>query len=192
MGDEVRRDAPLVDRPPGRRVVARGGERQAELLIRALQDLGQEQVLIARAGRPLAERLADAGIRIAAFDRLSEHARSSRRLLNDLRTLRSRMDMFGRNTQQVAEFLQNNPKAYAVLAGFTDSTGDPEYNLQLSRMRAQSAKNYILEQSRIDPDRVVLMWYGAANYIADNATPEGRASNRRISLAWSTPSQSIQ
>ena len=42
----------------------RGGERQAELLIRALQDLGQEQVLIARPGRPLAERLGDAGIEI--------------------------------------------------------------------------------------------------------------------------------
>ena len=87
------------------------------------------------------------------------------------------------NLRQVAEFLQTNPKAYAVLAGFTDSTGDPEYNLQLSRMRAQSAKNYILEQSRIDPDRVVLMWYGAANYIADNATPEGRNKNRRVEMA---------
>ncbi len=42
----------------------RGGERQAELLIRALQDLGQEQVLIARPDRPLAERLGDAGIEI--------------------------------------------------------------------------------------------------------------------------------
>jgi glycosyltransferase involved in cell wall biosynthesis len=42
----------------------RGGERQAELLIRALKDLGQEQVLVARAGGPLAERLADAGIEI--------------------------------------------------------------------------------------------------------------------------------
>jgi outer membrane protein OmpA-like peptidoglycan-associated protein len=87
------------------------------------------------------------------------------------------------NLRQVAEFLQNNPKAYAVLAGFTDSTGDPEYNLQLSRMRAQSARNYILEQSRIDLDRVVVMWYGAANYIADNATPEGRDKNRRVEMA---------
>ena len=42
----------------------RGGERQAELLIRALQELGQEQVLIARPGRPLADRLGDAGIEI--------------------------------------------------------------------------------------------------------------------------------
>ena len=42
----------------------RGGERQAELLIRALGGLGVEQVLIARSNRPLAERLADTGIEI--------------------------------------------------------------------------------------------------------------------------------
>lgn len=42
----------------------RGGERQAELLIRALADLGQEQVLVARSDRPLANRLGDAGIEI--------------------------------------------------------------------------------------------------------------------------------
>jgi glycosyltransferase involved in cell wall biosynthesis len=42
----------------------RGGERQAELLIRALGDLGQQQVLIARSDRPLANRLGDAGIEI--------------------------------------------------------------------------------------------------------------------------------
>ena len=42
----------------------RGGERQAELLIRSLASLDVEQVLIARANCPLAERLADAGIEI--------------------------------------------------------------------------------------------------------------------------------
>lgn len=87
------------------------------------------------------------------------------------------------NLKQIAEFLQNNPKAYTVLAGFTDSTGNPEYNLQLSRMRAQSAKNYILEQSRIDPDRVMVLWYGATNFIGDNGTSEGRSQNRRVEVA---------
>ena len=87
------------------------------------------------------------------------------------------------NLKQVAEFLQNNPQSYAVLAGFTDNRGDAEYNLQLSRMRAESAKNYILEQSRIDPERVVVMWYGATNFISDNDTEEGRARNRRVEIA---------
>jgi outer membrane protein OmpA-like peptidoglycan-associated protein len=87
------------------------------------------------------------------------------------------------NLKQVAEFLQNEPQAYAVLAGFTDSRGDPEYNLKLSRIRPRSAKNHILEQSRIDPNQVVLLWYGATNFIAENDTPEGRAKNRRVEVA---------
>jgi OOP family OmpA-OmpF porin len=87
------------------------------------------------------------------------------------------------NLKQVAEFLQNNPQSFAVLAGFTDNVGDAEYNLQLSRMRAESARNYILTQSRIDPDRVIAMWYGATNFIADNDTEEGRAQNRRVEIA---------
>ncbi|MGD9249902.1 MAG: OmpA family protein [Desulfobacterales bacterium] len=87
------------------------------------------------------------------------------------------------NLKQVAEFLQNNPSAYAVLAGFTDSSGDPEYNLHLSKTRAQSAKNFILEQSRIDPDRIILHWYGATNFVADNDTEEGRFKNRRVEIA---------
>jgi OOP family OmpA-OmpF porin len=87
------------------------------------------------------------------------------------------------NLKQVAEFLIRNPKAYVVLAGFTDSTGDPEYNLKLSRMRAESAKNYLLEETRIDQDRVIVHWYGATNFIADNDTEEGRFKNRRVEIA---------
>jgi len=87
------------------------------------------------------------------------------------------------NLRKVAGFLQENPKAFVVLAGFSDNSGNSEYNLKLSRMRAQNAKNYILEQSRIDPERVMLFWYGATNYVADNDTPEGRAKNRRVEVA---------
>ena len=56
----------------------RGGERQAELLIRALGGLGVEQVLIARANRPLAERLADAGIEIRQCSGLLSAFRAAR------------------------------------------------------------------------------------------------------------------
>ena len=56
----------------------RGGERQAELLIRALGGLGVEQVLIARADRPLAERLADAGIEIRGCAGLLSAFRATR------------------------------------------------------------------------------------------------------------------
>jgi OOP family OmpA-OmpF porin len=85
--------------------------------------------------------------------------------------------------KMVADFLQNNPDAHAVLAGFSDSKGAEEYNLKLSRMRSQSVKNFILEQSRIDPDRVILFWYGNTNPVASNDTAEGRKENRRVEIA---------
>jgi OOP family OmpA-OmpF porin len=86
--------------------------------------------------------------------------------------------------KRVAEFLRKNPNTFAVLAGFTDSTGDPEYNLKLSRMRTQYAKNYILEQQTlIDPDRIILFWFGDANPVASNDTDEGRMKNRRVEIA---------
>ena len=84
----------------------------------------------------------------------------------------------------VADFLQNNPDTFAVLAGFTDSVGNPEYNLKLSRMRSQNVKNYILEQqSNIDIDRIILFWFGSINPVAPNDTDEGRSKNRRVEIA---------
>ena len=90
------------------------------------------------------------------------------------------------NLKNVADFLQNNPNSFAVVAGFTDSQGDKAYNLKLSRMRAENTRNAILEQARIDPDRVIMQWYGATNFIASNETAEGRQKNRRVEIAIGT------
>jgi len=90
------------------------------------------------------------------------------------------------NLKNVADFLQNNPNTFAVVAGFTDNQGDKAYNLKLSRMRAENTRNAILEQARIDPDRVIMQWYGATNFIASNETAEGRQKNRRVEIAIGT------
>jgi OOP family OmpA-OmpF porin len=87
------------------------------------------------------------------------------------------------NLKLIANFLENNPDAFAVLAGFTDNVGNEEYNLKLSRMRVQNVKNFILEQSRIDPDRIVLFWYGDTNPVATNDTAQGRQKNRRVEIS---------
>jgi OOP family OmpA-OmpF porin len=87
------------------------------------------------------------------------------------------------NLKMLGKFLEDNPDTFAVLAGFSDNAGNEEYNLKLSRMRSQSVKNFILEQSRIDPDRVILFWYGNTNPVASNDTAEGRQKNRRVEIA---------
>jgi len=85
--------------------------------------------------------------------------------------------------KMVSKFLQDNPDTFAVLAGFTDNAGAEEYNLKLSRVRSLNVKNFILEHSRIDPDRVILFWYGNTNPVASNDTAEGRQKNRRVEIA---------
>ena len=81
----------------------------------------------------------------------------------------------------LVDFLQKNPDAYVVTAGFTDSAGSEEYNLGLSQRRAESVKR-ALTDAGIDGDRIVTLWYGELDPVADNATEEGRQLNRRVEL----------
>ncbi len=83
---------------------------------------------------------------------------------------------------QLSEFLQTNPQAFVVAAGFTDSVGDEEYNLGLSERRANAVKDYLVNAG-IDADRIVTHWYGELNPVGDNDTEEGRALNRRVEIA---------
>jgi OOP family OmpA-OmpF porin len=84
---------------------------------------------------------------------------------------------------QLGDFLKQNPDAFVVLAGYTDNLGDEEYNMGLSEFRARSVKDHLVRESRIDPDRIVPLWYGELNPVADNATAEGQQMNRRVELA---------
>ncbi len=77
--------------------------------------------------------------------------------------------------------LEKNPKVQLVLAGYTDGVGSEGYNMELSRKRAESVRDYLLAHSKIDKNRVTLQWYGKADPIASNQTDEGRALNRRVS-----------
>lgn len=67
------------------------------------------------------------------------------------------------------------------LAGHTDSRGSEDYNLTLSRARAESVKRYLVDQG-VAADRMVAEGYGEAEPVADNATDDGRELNRRTEL----------
>ena len=83
----------------------------------------------------------------------------------------------------LGSFLQNNPAAYVLLEGYADSTGPEEYNLGLSMRRAESVANYLMDNYSITGERIVVNYYGEANPAASNDTAEGRAMNRRVSVA---------
>jgi OOP family OmpA-OmpF porin len=86
----------------------------------------------------------------------------------------------------LADYLQKNPDAYVVAAGYTDSTGDEEYNLALSYRRADSIKDHLITIHGIGADRIVTLWYGDLNPVADNGSAQGRQRNRRVEIAVGT------
>jgi len=86
---------------------------------------------------------------------------------------------------QLGKFLQDNPKAFVALQGFCDNRGTPEYNMKLSRERAEAVTDYLMKNFKLDSGRVATMWYGEGNPVASNDTAEGRAKNRRVEVAVS-------
>ena len=73
------------------------------------------------------------------------------------------------------------PSASLKIGGYTDNQGDPAANLALSKARAASVVSELVALG-VAPGRLMAEGYGQANPIADNATEQGRAQNRRIAL----------
>ena len=76
--------------------------------------------------------------------------------------------------------LQNSDKSYTIV-GYTDSMGSDEYNLGLSKRRAESAKAYFVKKG-VDAKKLSTKGMGETNFVADNETAQGRAQNRRIEI----------
>jgi OmpA-OmpF porin, OOP family len=66
-----------------------------------------------------------------------------------------------------------------IIEGHTDDTGPAEYNDDLSRRRAESVRRALVERG-VEPDRLEVRGMGERQPIAPNATPAGRAKNRRV------------
>jgi outer membrane protein OmpA-like peptidoglycan-associated protein len=69
-----------------------------------------------------------------------------------------------------------------TVVGHTDSSGSEAYNQGLSERRAQSALDYLATRG-IDASRLKASGAGETQPVADNATKEGRAQNRRVVLS---------
>ncbi len=82
---------------------------------------------------------------------------------------------------KLASILVKYPKTTITVAGYTDNTGRPDYNVKLSERRANSVK-FALADRGVAAARVATMGFGMENPVASNATPDGRAENRRVEL----------
>jgi len=92
-------------------------------------------------------------------------------------------DAFKGDMGKLAQFLQDNPQAYVVVSGHTDNIGSEEVNMIVSKGRALTVANYLVDNHGIDPLRVVPLWFGKSNPVASNSNEMGRQLNRRVEIA---------
>lgn len=79
----------------------------------------------------------------------------------------------------IAQVFNQHPDAMIEIEGHTDTSGDAEANLLLSQQRATTVREALVDRG-VSRDRLVAYGYGEGIPLVDNATPEGRARNRRI------------
>ncbi len=76
------------------------------------------------------------------------------------------------------------PSLHVAIEGHTDSVGGDDYNQELSEHRAQSVRDYFVQQG-ISANAIEARGFGKSEPIASNDTPEGRQQNRRVELVLS-------
>jgi OOP family OmpA-OmpF porin len=79
------------------------------------------------------------------------------------------------------ETLGENPEVRVTIVGHTDNIGPKDYNQGLSERRAETVLRY-LTQGGVAASQLDSEGEGKANPVADNATRDGRAQNRRVEL----------
>ena len=82
---------------------------------------------------------------------------------------------------ELAVYMKDNPRLKIELSGHTDNVGVPELNLELSRDRVSSVKEYLVAKD-ILPVRIKEIGYGGDYPISSNSTEEGRQHNRRVEI----------
>ncbi|HIC7207789.1 OmpA family protein [Burkholderia stabilis] len=94
------------------------------------------------------------------------------------------------------ELIKAHPGKRVLVAGHTDNQGRPDLNLKLSIDRAAAVRDWLVDASGMPTTQFAIQGYGDTRPVADNATPEGRARNRRVEITlvpdMATPVASIR
>jgi crossover junction endodeoxyribonuclease RuvC len=77
------------------------------------------------------------------------------------------------------KFLKQNPDIKIEISGHTDNSGDKKFNQTLSTNRAKAVYDYLIQQGKINPNRLTYKGYADTKPKVPNDSPENKAKNRR-------------
>ncbi len=88
----------------------------------------------------------------------------------------------------VCDILKKYPQAQVTVEGHTDTRGSAEYNLRLSKRRAESVKKWLVEHGCTSPEKIKAIGYGESRPIVyPEKKPEDYAKNRRVIIRLNMP-----
>jgi outer membrane protein OmpA-like peptidoglycan-associated protein len=87
----------------------------------------------------------------------------------------------------IARRLRDNPALVVEVEGHSDSVGDAQANVRLSRERADAVARHLVRRHGIALHRIHILGLGAAAPLSDNNSREGRARNRRVEIRVLSP-----
>jgi len=80
-------------------------------------------------------------------------------------------------------FLIKRPNIEVLLVGRADMRGPVDYNLRLSKRRAETVKKYFI-RSGIDKKNILILASGEEDQLANNSTPAGKEINRSVEIRF--------
>ncbi|HEY5953551.1 MAG TPA: OmpA family protein, partial [Terrimicrobiaceae bacterium] len=89
--------------------------------------------------------------------------------------------------EKLGTLIRRNPQASFIIEGHSDSFGSDDYNLDLSRRRADTVKGWLVTMMNIPPDRISARGFGKTRLIAPaSGTIEEQQINRRVEIVIRT------
>jgi outer membrane protein OmpA-like peptidoglycan-associated protein len=82
---------------------------------------------------------------------------------------------------QLSQTMNRHPELRVRLVGYSDNSGDANFNVALSKNRARSVAEYLTAHG-VEESRITVEGRGAADPVDDNSSAAGRARNRRVEI----------
>jgi len=82
----------------------------------------------------------------------------------------------------ISEYLNANKNIKVYIVGHTDNTGDFDFNMKLSKERADAVMEKLINEYGVNKDQMKSYGVGSLSPIASNSTEEGKAKNRRVEI----------